>query len=285
MKRYVVFLVLLQLIGSNRVGLASDIVRTEEINKTLRFGGVGGERLVIVDNVFGSIDVTGYDGGEVRVIAHKTITARSDEKLEEALEEVTLEITEEDDVIELYVDGPFRDKRRDRIEWRGSKDAGYKVTYDFEIEMPRNCAVELKTVNGGDISVRSIEGDFEVNNVNGGIEMKGLRGSGIAYTVNGEVSLWFEANPRGNCRFGTINGDVRLYFQPGLSADIYLTTMNGEVFTDFEVGALPARTKTTNSRDGKKVYQVRHTTGVRAGRGGPEFELNTLNGDMFILSR
>ena len=84
---------------------------------------------------------------------------------------------------------------------------------------------------------------------------------------------------------GTINGDVRLYFQPGLSADFYLKTMNGEVFTDFEVDALPGKTEKTHDRNGKNVYMIARMSGVRAGRGGPEIELNTLNGDMFILSR
>ncbi|UCG51769.1 MAG: hypothetical protein JSW58_16610 [Candidatus Latescibacterota bacterium] len=285
MKRHIILLCLLQIVILGQPGLARDIERTVDIEKTLRFGDVAGDRLVVVDNVFGSIEVVGYNGEEVRVKIRKTIVARSNKKVAEAEEEVTLEVTEDDDLIELYVDGPFREKRKRGVNWRGYKREGYKVIFDFELEVPKGCAVELRTVNEGDINVNSVEGDFDVNNVNGGIEMKGVRGSGAVYTVNGKVLLEFDDNPKDDCSFGTINGDVRLYFQRDLSADFYLKTMNGEVYTDFEVAALPVRTKKSNSRNGKKTYKVGHMSGVRAGKGGPEIELNTLNGDMFILSR
>ena len=284
MKRHIVLSVLLQLLVFSLPLEAADIERTEEMEKSLHFEGQGTERLVIVDNLFGSIEVNGYEGSEVRVRIRKTVTARSAEKMREAEQEVTLEISEEDDVIELYVDGPFRDKYRRQNNWKGYRREGYKVKYEFVLEIPEDCSVELKTVDDGDIVVRAIRGDFDVNNVNGEIDMKGLRGSGDVFTVNGKLTARFEENPKQDCLFGTINGDVRLYFQPGLSADFYMKTMNGEAYTDFEMAALPVKTTTSSSRNGKKTYQVDHMTGVRAGSGGPEIELKTLNGDMFILS-
>ncbi|UCH83814.1 MAG: hypothetical protein JSW50_15425 [Candidatus Latescibacterota bacterium] len=285
MRKLIIVVFMIQLVGYCPSGSAADIERTETIEKTLRFGESGTDRLIIVDNVFGSIRVKGSKGNEVRVTAHKTIEARSEKKADEAEEEVTLEILNEDDVIELYVDGPFRDKRKGGVSWRGSKKQGYKVIYDFELEIPRGCAVELNTVNEGDIVVESIDGDFDVGNVNGGIDMTGLRGSGDVYAVNGRVKLEFDTNPQRDCSVGTINGDVRLYFKPGLSADFYLKTMNGEVFTDFEVDALPGKTEKASTKNGKNVYMIARMSGIRAGRGGPEIELKTLNGDMFILSR
>ncbi|MCK5406833.1 MAG: hypothetical protein KAJ37_05245, partial [Candidatus Krumholzibacteria bacterium] len=222
MKRLFVLLALLQMGVLSQPGLAEDVERTEEVNKVLRFGSPTGDRLVVVDNVFGSIEVTGYNGDEVRVTVRKTIVARSEKKVAEAEEEVRLEITEEDDLVELYVDGPFRDRGGCGIDWRGYTHEGYKVVFDFVLKVPKNCAVQLKTVNEGDILVSSVEGDFEIKNVNGGIEMKGVRGSGDVYTVNGGVRVEFDRNPKGDCSVGTINGDVRLYFQPDLSADFYM---------------------------------------------------------------
>jgi hypothetical protein len=285
MKRFIVLLILTQLLVWSQPGLTAEIERTEETTQTFRFEDTDGERLVIVDNVWGSIEVKGYDGDEVRVSIRRTTEARSNKKAAEAEEEVTLEIYEEDDAIEFYVDGPFRDRNRHGVNWRGYKREGYKVVFDFELQVPRGCSVELKTVNEGDIFVESVDGDFDVSNVNGGIRMEGLSGSGDVYTVNGKVSLEFDENPKGNCSVGTINGDVRLQFQPGLSADFYMKTMNGEAFTDFEVSSLPGRATTSSSRNGKSVYKISRMSGIRAGKGGPEIELNTLNGDMFILSK
>ena len=287
MKKIIITMVLLQLalLAVPAPGGAADIERTEVIEKTLRFGAGGGERLVVVDNVFGSIKVTGYDGEEVRVTVRKTIVARSEAKADKAEEVFVLDITEEDDLVELYVDGPFRKSRSRGIDWRGYKRAGYKVIYDFELQVPKACAVELKTVDEGDINVSGVAGDFELCNVNGEIEMKKARGSGSVNNVNGKVLVEFDRNPDGDCSIGTINGDVRLYFRPDLSADFYMKTMNGEAFTDFELSFLPTRTISNDKQNGKKIYKIGHMSGVRAGRGGPEFELSTLNGDMFILSQ
>ncbi|MGD8413969.1 MAG: DUF4097 family beta strand repeat-containing protein [Candidatus Latescibacterota bacterium] len=284
MRKSFVLLVVCCLVIAQGVAYSSDIERRETATKTLRFGTAAGDKRVIVDNVFGSIDVTGYDGEVVEMTVHKTLTARSEKKAEEAEDEVTLKIYEDDDVIELYVDGPFRERYGRGSHWRGYKREGYKVNFDFEVKVPRGCAVELSTINNGDISASQLKGEFDVSNVNGAIELKGMSGSGDVYTVNGKLTVEYDENPQSDCSFGTVNGDVRLYFQRGLSADFYMKTMNGEVYTDFDVAALPVKTSTSQSRNGKKVYKVGHMTGVRAGRGGPEIEMKTLNGDMYILS-
>ena len=44
--------------------------------------------------------------------------------------------------------------------------------------MPRDAAVELKTVNDGEIVVDGVRGDFDVRNVNGAVRLSGLRGRG-----------------------------------------------------------------------------------------------------------
>jgi hypothetical protein len=285
MKQILVLTLLILAAGMPVETVAADVERSERIERTLVFDGAGAAGLVVVSNVFGSIEVTGYDGDEVRLTARKTIEARSESKADRAEREVTLDITVDEDTIDLYVDGPFRVRTRDGISWRGNRRAGYKVLYDFELLVPRNCSIELETVDDGDIFVTSVDGEYDVSNVNGGITMKDIGGSGHVYAVNGEIRVEYDRNPAGDCSAGTVNGDVRLYFQPGLSADFYMRTMNGEVFTDFEVDAIPSRTERSESKNGKNMVRIARTTGVRAGSGGPEFELRTLNGDMFILSR
>ena len=64
---------------------AADIERTGRIEKSFRVPGHTSDMLVVVDNVFGSIDVTGYDGDEVQLIVRKTIEARSQKKADLAL--------------------------------------------------------------------------------------------------------------------------------------------------------------------------------------------------------
>lgn len=280
---FIGFISILALAGST---LAGDVEKTEKIEKTLRFKDPKAKNLLIVDNVFGSITVTGYDGDEVLVKAEKTIHAKSDKKVEEAREEVYLDIAEEDDLIELYVDGPFRDSGRRSRRWRGFQRSGWEVHFNFEIKAPKATHLEIKTVNDGEISVSRIDGDYEIKNVNGGIEMDQIGGSGEVYAVNGDVTIDFSKNPKSNSRFGSLNGEVRLYFQPKLSADFHLKTFNGEIYSDFDVTYLPAEAKTVSERKkGKYVYKTGRTMGVRTGKGGPEIMLDGFNGDMFILKK
>ncbi|MFH1940509.1 MAG: hypothetical protein ABIL68_00265 [bacterium] len=266
---------------------SADVVKTEKIEKTFRFKDPKGKNLLVVDNVFGSIEVTGYNGEDVVVKAEKIIRAKSDRKVEEAQEEVYLDIAEEDDLIELYVDGPFRDhngRGRSRS-WRGFERSGWEVCFNFQIKVPVGTHLEISTVNDGEISVTKIDGDYEIHNVNGGIMMDEIGGSGDVYTVNGDVTVDFTKNPEGESRFGSLNGEVRLYFQPKLSADFYLKTFNGQVFSDFEVTYLAPKVTTMNEKNGKRVYKSGHLCGVRAGSGGPEIKLDGFNGDMFILRK
>ena len=89
---------------------------------------------------------------------------------------MALEIKEEDNLIDLYVDGPFRCKNGS-VNFRGWRHYGYEVSHDFELQVPFETEITLKTVNDGEISVKKIKGDYKVDNVNDGIEMHELEGS------------------------------------------------------------------------------------------------------------
>ena len=68
--------------------LMADIEETENIEKTFRFQNPNTENWLIVDNVFGDIEVTGYDGRSIEMVARKSIEARTEKKVREAEEEV-----------------------------------------------------------------------------------------------------------------------------------------------------------------------------------------------------
>ena len=127
----------------------------EKIERTLRFQDLSQPKEVLVDNIFGSITVEGSNGHEVELVVHKTIKARNKEKLLKANEEVTLDITEEGNTIDLYVDGPFRDRDEER-RYRGRWDPGYRVHYDFQIKVPRQTNLSLKTTTDGKVRVETL---------------------------------------------------------------------------------------------------------------------------------
>lgn len=243
-----------------------------------------GGRLVILDNVNGSIEATAYNGNDVRVEISKRIEAETPERLEAAKREVKLDIQQSGETVKLFVDGPFRCHCGDGASTNWSHHEGYTVQYDFKLRVPASARLDLYTVNHGDIAVTGA-GDFDIRNVNGRIDMTDISGSGRAHTVNGAVKVAFARNPTAASGFETVNGNVDVTFRKGLSADVRMRTMHGEMYTDFTAATLPAQTVTPENSGGKFVYRRGADTGIRIGTGGTEIKLKTLNGDIFVRNR
>lgn len=234
-----------------------------------------------IDNVWGSIEVVGGSGNQVQVTVSKTIRARSDDALQRARKEVTLDITQKAGDLKLYVNGPFRCNCDDCRNSRDERD--YIVQIDFKVQVPEQIDLQARTVNDAHVRISNITGDFLVRNVNGRIDMDSIAGSGSARTVNGPVIVSFRQNPRAKSEFRTINGNVELHFQPGLAAGFRLKTFNGGIYTDFPVTALPLRPVSEERHGAKVVFRADRMTGVQIGTGGPEIQIENLNGDIRIL--
>lgn len=253
--------------------------RTEQRTLEETFELAPGGR-VVIDNVWGSIHVTGTDRTAVRMEAVETIEADDAGALERARAEVSLRTEADGRLVDLLVDGPFRD--RDRRGWsRRRRDPGYRVSYDFVVEVPRGAEIELRTVNDGDIRVDGVHGDFDVSNVNGGIEMRDLRGSGGIHTVNGPIVARFSRSPRSASAFETVNGDVEVFFPADLSADLELLSRWGELWSEFELESLPVAPATRRT-DGDRTIIRLGAPLVRIAAGGPRLTFETLNGDVLI---
>jgi hypothetical protein len=280
MKRHILILAVIMTLVTYLGAEKYPVVKHEDIQKTLSFSQPSGAKEVRVDNIFGTIKVEGYSGRDVQLKVHKTVKARNQERYEKALEEVTLDITEDNNVIDLYVNGPFRCEDKRSVYWK--KDPRYRVQYDFELMVPYESGIQLKTVTEGDITVSDVKGDFEVHNVNGKILMQEMSGSGTAHTVNGEVKVTFTQNPNSDCSFKTMNGDLDIYFKDNLSADFRLKTFNGDILSDFPVTYLPFEPGKGEHKDGKFVFKSSRFFGVRTGKGGPNVKLDAFNGDILI---
>jgi hypothetical protein len=241
---------------------------------------------VDVDNFIGSIQVTGSNTSDIQVVINKTIRAESNEKVQEAQRDVKLDIAQSSTALKLYVDGPYRCHCSDgSSNYRGARWYGYEVSYDFVLKIPRDTNLRLRTVNHGEIKVENTSGTFDVDNVNGGVEMLEVAGSGRAYALNRPLRVTFTKNPQANSYFGSLNGVVEVAFQPDLAADLRMKTFNGGLYTDFDVTAMPAGEPTQERRNGKFVYRSNQFTNVRVGRGGPELKFDAFNGDVRIVRR
>lgn len=248
----------------------------ETIHKTFHVAAGDNVAKLISDQVNGPIRVTGGSGSEIQVTVEKRIRAESKSDLDDAKREVKLDMTQDGNSVKLYEDGPFRHDE-------GWHHRHYSVVFECDIQVPAGAALDLHTMNGT-IEVKNTGGDYKVHTMNGKVEMDDIGGTGSVETMNGSVHVAFSRNPTRDASFHTMNGSVDLYFHSDPDANFNLETMHGGVYADFDVTTLPTTVKGQISGN-RFVYRSGGNMKVRAGKGGPEISLHTMNGSIRLHSK
>src|SRR5687768_11296744 len=159
----------------------------------------------------------------------------------------------------------FRVRRNDdNGDERGRGWDGYSIEYGIEVRVPRGAAVEVSTVNDGDVTVEDVNGEFELSNVNGAVRLVRAGGSGSVQTVNGDVDATFTRAPSESTSFKTVNGELDVTFPANLAAELAFHTMHGDVFTDFDVESLSAPPEVRRDR-GRYVLNTNRNSAFRVG--------------------
>src|SRR5436305_12069945 len=140
----------------------------ESIEKAVPLSGSSDR--VVIENLQGYVHATASDGSNVRVKAHKIIRAETDADLAEAKRDVKLDISGKPGQVSVYYDAPWR-CRGEGQSCSGEHRHFYEVVYDIDVEIPRDARTVVSTVNGGDIRLDGLNGNFDVSNVNGAIAM------------------------------------------------------------------------------------------------------------------
>ena len=269
----------------------SAVERNEELRREYTLPA--GDRSVEIDNVFGSVRVTAAKGDKVTVTIRQWAKSRHQDELALAFEEVTLEEHQSGGRLELVQGGPFRCDRRGRRGWNNCDwDRDYEISWEWEVAVPADVALEVGSVNDGDVHVNGVRGRVRAKNVNGEVHVAGLAAEAEISSVNGDVSAEFERVPEAGGSFETVNGEIELTLPAGAQAEVAFETMNGEIYSDFEVAAVPQRTSRADDDDehgrrhgSKRQYKLDRDAVVRIGAGGPRFDCETLNGDIVVRSK
>jgi hypothetical protein len=273
------------LVGTTQAQRSSryEVMDDSVITRTLSFAA-GGGRTLDVRNINGFIRVEATSDSTVQMNIRKVIRAATPQDLAEAQRGVQIEFIDNTARIgatvteaNRHVCGQESEDDQGR-QWRRRR---YEVKYDFTIQVPRDTALRLCTINGGDVTVTGTRGNFDVDNVNGLIELRNVEGAGQAHTVNGPVTVTLAANPTSPSSFKTVNGNVDVTFVDGLAAEFSMKTMNGGLYTDFDVTPLAGKANPAGERrNGRFVYRANQHTLVRVGAGGPQITFETLNGNV-----
>jgi len=166
-------------------------------------------------------------------------------------------------------------------------NAGIPHEVTLRIQVPRNTSVTLSTVNGGDISVEGLEGTIELNNTNGGITAKDVAGSVVAHTTNGDVKVSISRlDSSAALSFATFNGDVDVTLPSSARGNLHMRSDRGEIYTDFDVQLLAQGPKVEQHKNGSRYHlEVEQDVAGKLNGGGPDIQLRTFNGDIYLHKR
>jgi hypothetical protein len=160
---------------------------------------------------------------------------------------------------------------------------------DFIVQVPLRTNLKLRVINGGPLTVDGVDGDIEADNINGSITLTNVAGSVVAHSTNGEVKASLTRVADGKAMaFTTVNGNVDVTLPASAGGNLSLRSMHGEVYTDFDLQLTPPSASPV-VRDGRpggryRIEIDRAIYGTLNG-GGPDFELRTLNGNVYVRRR
>jgi len=154
---------------------------------------------------------------------------------------------------------------------------------DMVIEVPARIDLNLSTINIGHIQVEGVDGEHEISNVNGAITLTRVGGSVVAHTTNGAVTVTFtRVTPGKPMAFTTLNGAVDVSLPPTTKANLRLRSDQGQLFTDFDFTQQAVEMKESKEPGGRTMREIGKVIGGSINGGGPEFELRSFNGNVYV---
>lgn len=259
---------------------------SEVVKKEASFQSNSSENTLVMQNIFGPIEIEGYFGNTVIIEVKREIFADNTANLELGKKELQIKVLELENRIVIHPDAPYisYNEKGLKFDWcNNNEDPVYEHKLSFKIKVPKGINLNVATVNDGDISIANTKGEkLKVNNINGGIDLANVEGQTNVHCINGEVSISYTKNPGQASKYYSLNGDINVTYQKSLSADVSFKSMNGELFTEFDIAKQFNRTSKESNPKGKAKYKYESTPVVQIGSGGVDFKFETLNGNVFI---
>jgi hypothetical protein len=160
----------------------------------------------------------------------------------------------------------------------------YNRTLNFTIRVPARTNLKLNTLRNGSISVQSVEGDLETSSMGGSVTLTNVSGSVVANSMRGSVKATLaRVTAEKPMAFTSFNGSVDVTFPATIKANFKLRSDGGDVFTDFDIQLRPVpKTDTGDRKGGRFRLEVNNSVLGSVNGGGPEIELRTFHGDVFV---
>jgi DUF4097 and DUF4098 domain-containing protein YvlB len=215
---------------------------------------------VSIRNVNGKIEVEPSTGNAVEVVAVKSAKGSTPEAAKQALERI--DIVEQASPSSIAIETKIR--RQGGWFESGGAQVGYKV------RVPAGAQVQFATVNGG-VDVRGLKGRVSAETTNGGIVARDVSGSIEASTTNGGIDVDVSELGSDGAKLECTNGGIKLRLPTTARATISASVTNGGIDTT------GLQLETTESS--------RRRLEARLNGGGPQVRIEGTNGGIRIDAR
>jgi DUF4097 and DUF4098 domain-containing protein YvlB len=210
-----------------------------------------------LDNINGSVHISGWDRNEVKVDAVKYADTK------ERLEEAKIEIESGQDYVSIRTRYPGHDNNWD---W-GSHNNPASVEYTLTV--PRTARLdEIKLINGA-LDIGGVAGEVRASCINGRLEARDLAGRAKFSTINGRMDAHFSQLSGQDIELNSVNGSVELTIPSDSNAEVEASTVSGGISNDFGLHVNHHRF-------------VGHDLRGEIGTGGAHIRLSDVNGRIEI---
>ena len=227
-------------------------------------------RLLAFENPKGSIKVTGFDGDVIVVTAslrfpeQGKIAGNGLRKIDQNSLDIEAEVNGNNVTLTCKTTGK---------------------TVDFDIKIPENFSLKLKSLDNGNVDVINVKGEIEIENGNGNISLENVSGSAILSSIYGNINAVFrEIKPDSPMIFTSFEGDITITLPESINAKLKIKSDKGEILTDFDIKP-GKREPVVKNVDKAKVYSLEDWVVGSINQGGPEYVIRSYNGDVTIKKK
>jgi DUF4097 and DUF4098 domain-containing protein YvlB len=228
----------------------NQVISCEVREQTIAYGG----RLTVDGGVNGGVSIKGWDNASV-LVRSKVETYAADDATAKS---IAAQIHVNWSAGQVNASGP-------------EMTHGQNWAVSYEVFVPRNADLSLKTHNGG-ISIADIRGNIQFDALNGGVNLKNLAGDVEGTTKNGGLNITLAGNRWDGAKLDarTTNGGVNLSMPSSYNAHFETATVNGHLNANFDM--------TVHGN----LSELSKKMSTDIGAGGPTIHVETINGGVNV---
>jgi hypothetical protein len=195
-------------------GLNAKVVTTARSEFRATYSLVPNGR-VVVQNLYGDVQITAWDRDEVLVQATKHSTDP------QRLNDAQIVVDSSSGLVSIHT------------QYSGA-DAEHPASVEYHIMVPRGANLEnVKLINGG-LSLTGMAGPVKASSVNGSIKAEKMRGQTELSTINGHLEADFDRVSKCSpISLTSVNGPIKLSLPTGAGANVTAQNLSGGIDADF----------------------------------------------------